>query len=72
MIKQFILSLACMAVTAVYAQKTPVWQDPQVNQVNREARRACFFAFESAEKAQGDKSQSQRYLSMEGLISGEA
>ena len=67
MIKQFILSLACMAVTAVYAQKTPVWQDPQVNQVNREARRACFFAFESAEKAQGDKSQSQRYLSMEGL-----
>ena len=67
MIKQFILSLACMAVTAVYAQKTPAWQDPQVNQVNREARRAHFFAFESAEKAQGDKAQSQRYLSMEGL-----
>jgi len=67
MIKQLFLSLACMTMTAVHAQKTPVWQDPQVNQVNREARHASFFAFESQEKAQGDKTQSQRYLSMEGL-----
>ena len=35
--------------------------------MNREARRADFFAFESADKAQAnDKSQSKRYLSMEG------
>ena len=39
-----------------------------MNQVNREARHAHFFAFESEEMArQGDKSKSERYLSMEGM-----
>ena len=56
-----------MASSAVYAQKTPVWKDPAVNQVNREARRAAFFAFEDADKAKvNDKTKSGRYLSMEG------
>ena len=67
MIKHLLLSFACMAMVSAYAQKTPVWQDPNVNQVNREVRRADFFAFESVEKAKGDKSQSQRFLSMEGM-----
>ena len=48
------------------ADKTPVWKDPSVNQVNREPRRAHFFAFENSDKARGDKSASARYLSMEG------
>ena len=48
------------------ADKTPVWKDPSVNQVNRESRRAHFFAFENSDKARGDKSASARYLSMEG------
>ena len=48
------------------ADKTPVWKDPSVNQVNREPRRAYFFAFENSDKARGDKSASARYLSMEG------
>ena len=57
----------CLASVAVYAQKTPVWKDPAVNQVNREARRAAFFAFEDADKAKvNDKTKSSRYLSMEG------
>ena len=59
----------CMASMATYAQKktTPVWTDPAVNQVNREARRAAFFAFEDADKAKvNDKTKSDRYLSMEG------
>ena len=56
-----------MAAVAVHAQKTPVWKDPAVNQVNREARRAAFFAFEDADKAKvNDKTKSARYLSMEG------
>ena len=56
-----------MAAVAVHAQKTPVWKDPAVNQVNREARRAAFFAFEDADKAKvNDKTKSGRYLSMEG------
>ena len=68
MIKQLFLSLACMAVTAGHAQKTPVWLDPQVNQVNREARHAHFFAFENQDLAQkGDKTKSARFLSMEGM-----
>ena len=68
MIKQLFLSMACMAVVTVNAQKAPSWQDPEVNQVNREARHAHFFAFEDEELArQGDKAKSGRYLSMEGL-----
>ena len=68
MMKQFLLSVACLALTSAYAQKLPVWQDPNVNQVNREARRAHFFAFESEGKAKADdKSKSSRFLSMEGL-----
>lgn len=68
MIKQLCMSMVCLAVSSVYAQKLPVWQDPNVNQVNREARHAHFFAFESEEMArQGDKSKSELYLSMEGM-----
>ena len=68
MIKQFFLSAACLMAVSAYGQKLPVWQDPNVNQVNRVARHAHFFAFESEEMArQGDKSKSERYLSMEGM-----
>ena len=68
MLKKLILSMALVAsATAIAADKTPVWCDPAVNQVNREARRADFFAFENADKAKaGDKTKSDRYLSMEG------
>ena len=67
--------MACFVCTAMMpaqaAEKTtghtPVWKDPGVNQVNREARRAAFFAFEDADKAKvNDKTKSSRYLSMEG------
>ncbi len=60
------VSAVCWAVTAGAADE-PVWKNPYVNQQNREVRRANFFAFESEELARkGDKTQSQRYLSMEG------
>ncbi len=67
--KQLLSFLVCIfALTAQAAtEKTPVWKDPAVNQVNREPRRAAFFAFEDADKAKaGDKTKSSRYLSMEG------
>ena len=68
MMRKLLLSFVCLAsATAIAADKTPVWKDPSVNQVNREARRAVFFAFENEEKAKGDKSQSERFLSMEGM-----
>ena len=69
--KKLLLAVMCVAAMSAYAQKkagsTPVWKDPVVNQVNREARRAAFFAFEDADKARvNDKTKSSRYLSMEG------
>ena len=67
MYKKFLFALSLMASLNAFADVKPVWQDPQVNQQNREARRADFFAFEDADKAlAGDKSKSTRYLSMEG------
>ena len=47
---------------------TPPWQDPQVNGINRLETRASYFAFETPEKALlGDKKQSSRYFSLEGM-----
>ena len=66
MIRKLVLLCVCGAFTMASAQKTPVWRDASVNQQNREARRAHFFAFENEDKAKGDKKQSDRYLSMEG------
>ena len=63
----FMLLMAGWAMTASAADE-PVWKNPYVNQQNREARRANFFAFENeALAAQGNKAASQRYLSMEGM-----
>ena len=71
--KQSILSISLLAalsltspVTAT-AQNEARWHNVDVNQQNREPRRAAFFAFEDLSKAQGfDKKQSVNYLSMEG------
>ena len=66
--RKLLLSFALLASLTTYAaDTTPVWRNPSVNQQNREPRRADFFAFESIDKAKGDKSASDRYLSMEGL-----
>ena len=67
MLKEILLSLVCLASVEALADTKPYWMDPAVNQVNRESRRAAFFAFEDADKAKAnDKSKSSRYLSMEG------
>ena len=69
MFRELLLSMACLTSIGVGAapEKKPVWMDPQVNQVNREARHAVFFAYENEELAmQNDKRKSSRYLSMEG------
>ena len=66
MIRRLLLCMVCGVVTMASAQKAPVWKDAGVNQQNREPRRAHFFAFESEDKAKGDKEASERFLSMEG------
>ena len=66
-LKQVFLFLAVAAAGAVSAA-VPAWRNSELNQQNREPRRANFFAFESREQAEkGDKTQSSRYLSMEGM-----
>lgn len=61
------LLLAMTTATQAAKETLPAWRNQLVNQQNREARRANFFAFESEELARkNDKSLSARYLSMEG------
>ena len=67
MLKKLLLSALFLSAVSAFAAVEPAWRNPQVNQVNREARRAAFFAFENADKAKvGDMTKSERYLSMEG------
>ncbi len=56
-----------MATMGAAAQQAPEWKNPQVNQMNREARRAHFFAYETQElAAKARKQNSARFMSMEG------
>ena len=67
MLKNLLLSSLLLSAVSAFAAVEPAWRNPQVNQENREARRAVFFAFENADVAKtGDKTKSERYLSMEG------
>lgn len=63
------LCLAMFSMSSgALAQSESRWQNVNINQQNREPRRANFFAFENLEKAQSfDKKKSANYLSMEGM-----
>lgn len=63
------LCLAMLSISSgALAQSESRWQNVNINQQNREPRRANFFAFENLEKAQSfDKKKSANYLSMEGM-----
>ena len=63
----FCLAMLSMS-SGASAQSESRWQNVNINQQNREPRRANFFAFESLDKAQSfDKKKSANYLSMEGM-----
>ena len=63
------LCLAMLSISSgVAAQSESRWQNVNINQQNREPRRASFFAYENLDKAQNfDKKKSVNYLSMEGM-----
>lgn len=63
------LCLAMLSMSgSVAAQSESRWQNVNINQQNREPRRASFFAYENLDKAQNfDKKKSANYLSMEGM-----
>ena len=66
--RKLLLAIMAMATMSVSAQQAPEWKNPQVNQMNREARKAHFFAYETQELAAKAQQQlSARFLSMEGL-----
>ena len=69
MIRSYLIVLfSFLTALSFSAETSPKWRNPLENQQNREPRRANFFAFESEELAmKGEKSQSSRYLSMEGM-----
>ena len=65
--RKLLLAIMTMATMGAAAQQAPEWKNPQVNQMNREARHAHFFAYETQElAAKAQKQQSARYMSMEG------
>ena len=66
--RKLLLAMMMMATVGVAAQQAPEWKNPQVNQMNREARRAHFFAYETQDlAAKAQKHQSARFMSMEGM-----
>ena len=69
MTKNYLLLLMLgLSMMTARAESQPEWRNAAVNQQNREARRANFFAYETEALARsGDKSRSDRFLSMEGL-----
>ena len=71
--KLCLFSVMALGSLSTWAQKTPAWCDPAVNEINRKTDVANYFAYESqalAEKSQmpqyNPKSNSSRYLSLEG------
>ena len=72
-VRHLLLSVLAMGSVAAQAQKTPVWCDPNVNEINRKTDVANYFAYESEALAQqpqtpkaNAKAQSKRYMSIEG------
>ena len=72
-VRHFILSVLAVGAMTAWAQKTPVWCDPSVNEINRKMDVAHYFAYESEALAQqsqspkaNTKAKSSRYLSIEG------
>ncbi len=66
--KKLLLSLLGAGILgALSAQTCTEWQDPEVNAVNRLPMRASFFAYENpAAAAAGDKTASERFLTLDG------
>ena len=72
--KLILLSVLAVSPLLTWAQKTPVWCDPAVNEINRKTDVASYFAYESealAKQSQfpkdNPKAKSARYLSIEGV-----
>ena len=70
--KSITISLACVAIAgSAMAQTFKEWQDPNINEVNRLAMHADYFAYEGIEQAKkGVQELSSNYLSLNNLTLG--
>ena len=65
--KNVLLSLLLLSSASLYAQSEP-WQDPAVNEINREPMRSSFIVYPDAEAAaRGDMKSNPFYLSLNGM-----
>ena len=65
--KTFTTFFLCLLPAMGWAQSFGEWQDPALNEVNREPMHTDYFAYESEEAAlAGDKERSANYLSLDG------
>ena len=68
--KKYFASLLPIFIAGAVNSQTlnPDWEDPAIFQINRLPMRASYFPFENSEKAQkSDKSQSERFVSLNGM-----
>lgn len=66
--KILMMAFVSLLTFTAHGETKPYWADPTMNEHNREPRRAAFFAYEDMGKAQaGMKSESARFMSMEGM-----
>ncbi len=72
-VKTILLSVLAWGALTAQAQNTPVWCDPNVNEINRKMDVVHYFAYESEALAQQSqspkanaKAKSSRYMSIEG------
>lgn len=64
--RNMFLWLLCVAISS-QAQTMKEWQDPHINQINREEMHTDFFAYDRADEAlQGKREHSEHYLSLHG------
>ena len=65
--RKTLMTLGVLMTALSMSAQTPMWLDPKVNYENCEEPRSAYFAYENADlAAKGDKSESTRYLNMEG------
>ena len=65
--KPIAIALLAGAALSLQAQTFNEWKDPNINEVNRLPMHSSWFAFESAEAAQGAPEASANYLSINGI-----
>ncbi len=64
--KKLIFKAVTLAAILPATAATPPWLDPEVNEINRYPMHTDYFAFETAEAAQGCKTLSQNFMSLDG------